>query len=74
MSKTQVPKLLDTDAAAEALGVSKSWLDKSRLTGKGPPFVSIGGRRLYAVEDMNIWLAGRRRSSTSQVASHAEAR
>lgn len=74
VSKTEVPKLLDTEAAAQALGVSTSWLNKGRLTGEGPPFMSIGGRRLYAVEDLNVWLAARRRSSTSQVASHAEAR
>ena len=63
---SDVPKMLDTLAAAQALGVSKSWLEKSRLTGGGPPFVSIGGRRLYAVADLNTWLAELRRSSTSE--------
>ncbi len=66
VTKSDVPRMLDTTAAAEALGVSKSWLEKSRLTGEGPPFVSIGGRRLYAVIDLNGWLDQRRRSSTSE--------
>lgn len=66
VTKSDVPRMLDTAAAAEALGVSKSWLEKSRLTGEGPPFVSIGGRRLYAVIDLNGWLDQRRRSSTSE--------
>lgn len=66
MTKSDVPRLLDTAAAAEALGVSKSWLDKSRITGEGPPFVSVGGRRFYAIVDLNAWLDQRRRSSTSE--------
>ncbi|PQZ79480.1 MULTISPECIES: AlpA family transcriptional regulator [unclassified Brevundimonas] len=66
MTKSDVPRLLDTAAAAEALGVSKSWLDKSRITGEGPTFVSVGGRRFYAVGDLNAWLDQRRRSSTSE--------
>ena len=66
MVHTDMPKMLDTLAAAQALGVSKSWLEKSRLTGDGPPFISIGGRRLYAVADLNTWLDERRRSSTSE--------
>lgn len=66
MNQSEVLKLLDSEAAAEALGVSRSWLNKSRLTGDGPPFLSIGGRRLYAVSDLNAWLVERRCSSTSE--------
>ena len=68
-----VPTLLSVAEAAQRLGVSKSWLNQSRLSGTGPTFTKIGARCLYDPDDLSAWLASRRRSSTSQ-ASHAEAR
>lgn len=59
-------RLLNTSEAAARLGMSKSWLEKSRLTGDGPPFISMGGRRLYAVADLDAWIAACRRTSTSE--------
>jgi predicted DNA-binding transcriptional regulator AlpA len=60
------PHLLNVDQAAAYCGVSKSYLDKARLTGEGPPFYKIGRRVLYAVADLSAWLAERRRYSTSE--------
>jgi hypothetical protein len=41
-SETPVRRMLSVREAAESLGVSKSYLDKSRITGDGPPFHKIG--------------------------------
>lgn len=71
---TPVPKLLNVADAADRLGVSKSWLAQSRLSGVGPAFTKIGRRCLYNPEDLTAWLASRRRSSTSQVVGLLEAR
>ncbi len=54
--------------AASHLGVSKSWLDKSRLRGDGPAFIRIGANVRYAVEDLDAFAASRRVRSTSEAA------
>lgn len=51
--------------AAGYIGVSLSWLDKSRLRGDGPAFLQIGGRVVYDVADLDAYLASCRRQSTS---------
>ena len=53
------PKLsrrLHRKQAADYLGVSLSWLDKARLTGIGPVFISIGGRIVYDLADLDDFL------------------
>jgi hypothetical protein len=52
--------------AAEYLGVSLSWLDKARLSGLGPVFISIGGRVVYDSTDLDQFLQDHRRASTSE--------
>jgi hypothetical protein len=48
--------------AAEILGISDSYLKKSRSTGvvghRTPPpkFVKVDGRRLYRVADLKAWV------------------
>jgi hypothetical protein len=55
--------LLDDKAAASLLGVSASYLRKSRCEGAianrtpAPPFVRVGGRVLYRRSDLEIWVA-----------------
>ena len=58
-------KRLHRKQAAEYLGVSLSWLDKARLTGLGPVFISIGGRVVYDSGDLDEFLQKNRRQSTS---------
>ena len=53
------------DAAACILGVSKSFLNKARVTGSGPPFVKFGAAVRYRVETVRGWAAARTRCSTS---------
>ena len=56
------PLLLSEKEAASALGVSISFLRKSRCEGalKGrtpvPPFVCVRGRRYYRSVDLNRWV------------------
>jgi predicted DNA-binding transcriptional regulator AlpA len=51
--------------AASMLGLSASFLNKLRFTGKGPPFRKVGKAVLYDPVDLEAWLAGHRRTSTS---------
>jgi molybdenum cofactor biosynthesis enzyme MoaA len=59
-------KLLTVKEAAEIIRVSKSYLDKLRLTGAGPTFHKIGSRVFYDIKDVNAWIGDRRFSSTSE--------
>ena len=53
-------------AAGEYLGgQSTSTLAKWRLTGFGPAYSKAGRNIVYHVQDLDAWLASRRRRSTS---------
>ncbi len=54
--------------AAAYLGISKSFLDKTRLLGTGPVYLKIGRRVAYDLGDLEIWVAGQKRRHTSEVA------
>lgn len=41
--------------AADYLGLSKSWLDKLRIDGKGPAHYRIGRQVRYRIEDLDAW-------------------
>ncbi len=58
--------VLDTPRAADFLGVSPATLEKWRVTGEGPPFLKLGARVLYAVDDLIGWVDERRRCSTAE--------
>jgi hypothetical protein len=57
-----LPLMLDEKYASMALGVSVSFLRKSRCEGArkkqtpAPPFVCIGGRRYYRILDLKSWV------------------
>ena len=52
--------------AAALLGLSASTLAKMRVRGDGPPYLKAGKRIvLYDTQDLEVWLATRRRMSTS---------
>jgi predicted DNA-binding transcriptional regulator AlpA len=47
-------------------GLSKKFLAHARMRGDGPQFCKASGKLvLYAVDDIERWLAARRRKSTS---------
>jgi hypothetical protein len=67
----KLPLMLDEGKAAVVLGVSVSFLRKSRCEGcrkvtldtlndeeNAPPFVKIGGRVKYPTMDLREWAAG----------------
>jgi predicted DNA-binding transcriptional regulator AlpA len=59
------PRYVRTHDAAAYLGLSGRTLEKHRCTGTGPVFRKLGGRVVYAIEDLEAWAAERARNSTS---------
>lgn len=55
-----------TAEAAAHLGVSKSFLEKLRLTGLGPRFAKLGKAVVYDSTDLDAWADARKRNSTSE--------
>ena len=60
--------LISTDAAAILIGMSASWLTKSRMAGDGPRYLKIGKRVLYRPSDLWTWVEAHQRRSTSDAA------
>jgi hypothetical protein len=52
---------LDTAEAAKVSRLSKSFLEKVRIyePSKGPPFIRVGKRVLYAEPALHAWLSSR---------------
>ncbi|AMJ61969.1 helix-turn-helix transcriptional regulator [Bosea sp. PAMC 26642] len=71
--QAQHARKLPTREAATYLGIGASTLNKLRIFGGGPKFISIGTRVVYDPRDLDAWCAGKKRSSTSDVASAKEA-
>lgn len=65
MLKTDPARKLPVSEAARYTGLSKSTLDKLRISGGGPTYLQLGRRILYDVADLEAWLTSKRRSSTS---------
>jgi excisionase family DNA binding protein len=61
--------LMVVKETAAYLRVSKSYLDKRRLTGDGPAFVRVGRKILYRRSVVDAWLLQRQFASTSQYES-----
>jgi hypothetical protein len=59
------PRFLKTPDAAVHLGLSARTLEKHRCFGTGPVFRKLGGRIVYAIEDLEAWAALSTRKSTS---------
>lgn len=59
--------LLDPAETANDLNCSKSYLDKLRVYGGGPPFIRLGPRMIrYRRGDARAWARARRFNSTSE--------
>ena len=59
------PRFLRTQEAARLLGLSGRTLEKHRTYGTGPKYRKLGGRIIYAVEDLMAWADLGIRQSTS---------
>src|SRR3546814_7642485 len=62
---TLPPRCLRTPEAARFLGLSGRTLEKHRTYGTGPRYSKIGGRVVYRVEDLQIWVDRGAKSSTT---------
>jgi len=62
----EIDPLLHPVQVAKLLGVSLSWLAKSRLHGTGPRFVKIGRAVRYVQSAVRDFILSRQRSSTSE--------
>ena len=59
-------RLPATDAARYC-GLSTAYLAKMRSIGGGPAYLKLGRRVVYSTDDLDDWLAARRRTSTSDI-------
>jgi len=59
------PRFLRTPEAARFLSLSGRTLEKHRTYGTGPIYRKIGGRVVYAVEDLKAWADRGAKTSTS---------
>jgi len=59
------PRFLRTPEAARFLGLSGRTLEKHRYFGTGPTYRRLGGRVVYAVEDLLAWAKLGTKYSTS---------
>ena len=62
-------RYLQTPDAAGHLGLSARTLEKHRCYGTGPVFRKLGGRIVYAIDDLEAWAALGTRRSTSDPGS-----
>ena len=61
----QSKRMLITEDAAAYLGLSVQALAKMRWSGDSPAFFKVGRRVLYDRDELETWLAKRKRRSTS---------
>lgn len=67
----QVKRGLSEKAAAQYIGMSRSFLRQARMDGKrrnrtpGPPFSKVGRRVLYLLDDLDAWLEEHRSADRS---------
>lgn len=67
------PRYVATGDAAILLGLSPRTLEKYRCHGAGPTFRKLGGRVVYALDDLEDWARRSACQSTSDP-SYADAR
>lgn len=58
-------RYLRTPEAARFLGLSGRTLEKHRTFGTGPSYRKLGGRVVYALEDLRAWANRGAKTSTS---------
>ena len=59
------PRFLRTPEAARFLGLSGRTLEKHRTYGTGPAYRKLGGRVVYAIDDLQAWADRGQKASTS---------
>jgi excisionase family DNA binding protein len=64
-SRSEQPKWLTRKEAAAYLRLGESTLAKLFVSGDGPLAIKVGRAVRYSSDDLNHWMNGRRRKSTS---------
>ncbi|OPY94466.1 transcriptional regulator [Bradyrhizobium sacchari] len=59
------PRYLRTPEAARFLGLSSRTLEKHRTYGTGPMYRKLGGRVVYGIDDLKVWVDRGAKTSTS---------
>ncbi len=59
------PRFVRTQQAAAYLGLSHRTLEKHRTFGTGPAYRKLGGRVVYAIEDLQAWADRGAKTSTT---------
>jgi predicted DNA-binding transcriptional regulator AlpA len=59
------PRYLRTPEAARFVGLSIRTLEKHRIYGTGPRYSKLGGRVVYAIDDLQSWVQSAAKASTS---------
>lgn len=68
-AEPQSDRFVDDRAAADLLGLSRSYLRQLRVQGGGPVFCRLGAKAIrYRVGDLVDWAISKRTSSTSEFA------
>jgi DNA helicase HerA-like ATPase len=62
----ETQRMLIAEDAAAYLGLATQTLAKLRWSGDSPPYFKVGRRVLYERDELDAWLATRRRRSTSE--------
>ena len=65
------PGILNTEAAAQYLALSKQTLERYRVAGAGPRYAKFAGAVRYRRTDLDAWVESRLISSTSETANVA---
>ena len=75
MTPQEGPKqrMLSTVSAAKYLDMTVQHLAQTRLNGSGPPFVKVGRRVFYDVNEIDKWIEQNTRRSTSDRGQPQEA-
>ncbi len=58
--------LVNTENAANALGITRKTLERWRITGEGPTYIKLGRRVVYSVADLEGFVEKGRRNNTAE--------
>ncbi len=61
-------RLVDDKILSKTTRLSRSYWQKKRVSGDGPPYYEVGRRCLYDLDEVIAWIKSHRRSSTSDAA------
>lgn len=58
--------LVNEQEAAHMFGMSRSWFQKQRTDGDGPPYIKLDHGIRYNVTELKLWFSERTKSTKAQ--------